>query len=326
MTKSELIKYIELTWEQLKEDQVSTMLRVEGSTAPLFLHARDQSVAFLLTVDVNREIDIKPKKYNNVSIHIEKLSSETKGIVVSLTNQRFFDTFSKIAADVISCVQNLNKEPEYTSIYCLRINSWRNIFSRGAQQIMTQDEQVGLYGELEMIQAMINEGIPTSDVIDAWKGADAEDKDFQFHNVGIEVKSSHKQDKLVKISNIRQLDPTGFDAVYLYYYSFAKSNGGTNTLPAQIDEVRSMLVGSPYLEEFESKLLNTGYKDADKDNYKASYTLTYEEAYNVNVDFPKITKNMVADAILEASYVVDLNVCDDLVISYNSFMDKIKQA
>jgi hypothetical protein len=44
------------------------------------------------------------------------------------------------------------------------------------------------------------------------------------------------------------------------------------------------------------------------------------------VDFPKITKNMVADAILEASYVVDLNVCDDLVISYNSFMDKIKQA
>ena len=325
MTKNELIKYIELTWEQLKEDQVSTMLRVDGSTAPLFLHARDQSVAFLLTVDVNRDIDIKPKKYNNVSIHIEKLSSETKGIVVSLTNQRFLDTFSKIAADVISCVQSLNKESEYTSIFCLRVNSWRNIFSRGAQQILTQEEQVGLFGELELLQAMINEGIPTSDIIDAWKGADAEDKDFQFHNVGIEVKSSLKQDKLVKISNIRQLDTTGFDAVYLYYYSFAKSNGGSNTLPAQIDEVRSMLVGSPYLEEFESKLLNTGYNDADKDNYKASYTLTYEEAYHVNVDFPRITKSMVMEAVLDASYVIDLNVCDDLVIRYNSFMEKIKQ-
>jgi hypothetical protein len=69
---------------------------------------------------------------------------------------------------------------------------------------------------------LINEGFPTGEVIDAWKGADAEDKDFQFHNVGIEVKSSHKQDKLVKISNIRQLDTAGFDAVYLYYYSFAK--------------------------------------------------------------------------------------------------------
>jgi hypothetical protein len=326
MTRAELIKYIECTWEQLKEDQVSTMLRVEGSTAPLFLHAREQTVGFLLTVDASRELDIKPKKYANVSIHIEKLSSETKGVVVSLTNQRFFDTFSKIAADVISCVQTLNKEPEYTSIYCLRVNSWRNIFSRGPQQMLSQDEQVGLFGELEFIQALINEGIPSGEVIDAWKGADAEDKDFQFHNVGIEVKSSHKQDKLVKISNIRQLDTTGFDAVYLYYYSFAKANGGSNTLPAQIDSVRSMLVGSPYLEEFESKLLNTGYSDADKENYKASYTQTYEEAYHVNVQFPKITKNMVMEAVLDASYVIDLNVCDDLVISYNSFMDKIKQA
>ena len=87
-----------------------------------------------------------------------------------------------------------------------------------------------------------------------------------------------------------------------------------------------MLVDSPYLEEFESKLLNAGYNDADKDNYKSCYTLTYEEAYYVNSEFPKLTKGMVPDAILDASYVVDLNVCDDLVISYNSFMEKIKQA
>lgn len=326
MTRNELIKYIELTWEQLKEDQVSTMLRVEGSSAPLFLHARDQSVAFLLTVDADRELDISTKKYNNVSINIEKLTADTKGIMVTLTNMRFLDTFSKIAADVIACVQNLNNEQDYLTTYCKRVNSWRNIFTRGAQQLLTQDEQVGLYGELELIQEMINEGIPTSEVIDAWKGADAEDKDFQFHNVGIEVKSSHKQDKLVKISNIRQLDTAGFDSVYLYYFAFAKSNGGANTLPAQIDEVRSMLVDSPYLEEFESKLLNAGYNDADKDNYKSCYTLTYEEAYYVNAEFPKLTKGMVPDAILDASYVVDLNVCDDLVISYNSFMEKIKQA
>ena len=52
------------------------MLRVEGSTAPLFLHAREQTVGFLLTVDASHDLDIKPKKYANVSIHIEKLSSE----------------------------------------------------------------------------------------------------------------------------------------------------------------------------------------------------------------------------------------------------------
>ena len=165
------------------------------------------------------------------------------------------------------------------SIFCTKVNSWKNIFSRGINEALTPEEQVGLYGELELLKAIINEGIPTNEVIDAWKGADAEDKDVQFHNPGIEVKSSIKQDKLVKISNIRQLDSTGYDELYLYYYSFAKSNGGANTLPAQIDEIRSLLVGSPFLDEFESKLLNAGYSDSDKDNYKASYTVAYEECF-----------------------------------------------
>ena len=81
MKKIELIKHIELTWEQLKEDGVTTMMRIDGSRAPIFLRASDQTVAFLLTMDINRTLDIKPKKFNNVSIQIEKLSAETKAPV-----------------------------------------------------------------------------------------------------------------------------------------------------------------------------------------------------------------------------------------------------
>ena len=114
--------------------------------------------------------------------------------------------------------------------------------------------------------------------------------------------------------------------MYLYYYSFAKSNGGANTLPVQIDEIRSLLVGSPFLDEFESKLLNAGYNDSDKDNYKASYTVAYEECFKVEDMFPKIIKGVVVDAIIDASYIVDLNVCDEYEVSYNEFMDTIKQA
>lgn len=41
MKKIELIKHIELTWEQLKEDGVTTMMRIDGSRAPIFLRASD---------------------------------------------------------------------------------------------------------------------------------------------------------------------------------------------------------------------------------------------------------------------------------------------
>lgn len=218
----------------------------------------------------------------------------------------------------------LRTTSEQSSIYGTKVNSWKNIFSRSPYATLTPEEQVGLYGELTFMKALFSEGFQTHEVIDAWKGADAEDKDFQFRNIGVEVKSSHKQDKLVKISNIRQLDPTGFAELYLYYYSFAKSNGGPTTLPAQIEDIRARLVGSPYLDVFESKLLNTGYNDADKEEYKASYTLSYEEAFIVNADFPKITKETVMPAVLDASYIVDLNVCDNNIITYNSFMEKLK--
>lgn len=326
MKKNELIKYIELTWENLKEEGTSTMLKVEGSRAPFFLRANDQAVAFLITMDIKRDPDIKPKKFNNVSIQIEKLSAETKAVSVTLTNQRFLDTFAKIAADVASYTMPLDNESEAVSIFCTKVNSWKNIFSRGINEALSPEEQVGLYGELELLKSLINEGIPTNEVVDAWKGADAEDKDFQFHNIGIEVKSSIKQDKMVKISNIRQLDTAGYDELYLYYYSFAKSNGGTLTLPAQIDEIRSLLVGSPFLDEFESKLLNAGYNDSEKENYKASYTLTYEECFKVTEKFPKIIKGTVVDAVIDVSYIVDLNVCDEFEVSYNEFIDTLKQA
>lgn len=324
MEKSDLIKYIELTWDNLKEDGISTMLKVEGSRSPLYLRANEQEVAFLLTMSILRDVDIIPKRYNNVCIQIEKLSSDTKAVVVTLTNQRFLDPFTKIAADVISFTMPLESESENIPVFCTKVNKWKNIFSRGINEALTPEEQVGLYGELELLKELINEGIPTNEVIDAWKGADAEDKDFQFHNIGIEVKSSIKQDRMVKISNVRQLDPAGYDELYLYCFSFAKSNGGPLTLPAQVDEVRSLLIGSPFLDEFESKLLNTGYQDADKDYYKSSYTLSFEECYKVTDKFPKITTSNIMTAIIDASYIVDLNVCDEFEISYNDFMNQIK--
>ena len=326
MKNNELLQYIAQTWEGLKDDGLSKMIKVEGSRAPIFLRVSNQKVAFLLTVDVNREPDIKPKKFNNVSIQIEKMSQSTKAIVVTLTNARFMDIFIKIAADVIGYTMTLDNDFEQIALFCAKVNSWKNLFSRGVNEALTPEEQLGLYGELTLLKALINEGFPTVDVINSWKGADAEDKDFQFKNIGIEVKSSIKQDKIVKISNIRQLDPAGYDDLYLYYFAFVKSNGGPDTLPILIDEIRSLLTGSPLLDEFEAKLMNTGYNDSDRDMYASSYTNVTEDAYHVSSDFPMISRNLVADAILDASYLVDLNACDQFNITYNDFIKTIKNA
>ncbi len=325
MSNNELLSYIRVTWQNLVEEGQSAMIRIENCPAPIFLRAGEQNLSFLITMPANEEADIKPKRYNNITITFEKLSLDTKGIVITLTNRRFEDVFSKIAADVIGNVMKLNHESEQISLFCNKVNSWKNVFSRGLANILSVEEQIGLYGELEFIKALIEEGFSTGTVIDAWKGADAEDKDFQFENIGIEIKSSAKQDNIVKISNIRQLDAAGYKELYLYYYSFAKSNGGLSTLPNQINSVRNILSGSPYLDEFEFKLLNVGYDDSDKEEYRASYTLVNENAYIINNAFPKITNELAMSGILDASYFVDLNICENNAISYSSLMTTLKK-
>ena len=130
MMRTELIRYIEDTWDKLRGEGQSTMLKVEGAEAPIFLRANDAEVSFLLALPIEHGIDLKPKKYSNVTIAIEKLSPETKGIVVALTNRRFLDTFVKIAADVIGNTMGLRTTSEQSSIYGTKVNSWKNIFSR----------------------------------------------------------------------------------------------------------------------------------------------------------------------------------------------------
>ena len=72
--------------------------------------------------------------------------------------------------------------------------------------------------------------------------------------------------------------------------------------------------------------MNTGYNDSDRDMYASSYTNVTEDAYHVSSDFPMISRNLVADAILDASYLVDLNACDQFNITYNDFIKTIKNA
>ena len=184
------------------------------------------------------------------------------------------------------------------------------MFQRKGDELLSVEKQVGLYGELTLIQNLINDGKDECKVVEAWVGPEGGDKDFILDSVGIEVKSSVRGDKIVKISNVQQLDSLGLTHLYLYHYIYAKTEGGNNTLPQIIANLRNILANSPVLSAFENKLVMVGYQDAHSARYTMSYNLRDEICYEVNDNFPKIVRSNMMLGIIDASYDLDLNTCE----------------
>lgn len=322
--KTDIIKCIDALWMQLLNSELGVMRRLDGLQVPFYLMASNNVKSFLYTIPKEKKVDIQPKKYENVEIQLVSLSQDITGIVVSLTNSLLYSVFLVIAGDIASSLYGCTSDEEALLTFVQKVNQWKSVFNKKYEAILSPEQQLGLYGELFFMKSLIEEGFDPIYVLDSWKGAIKEDKDFQFMYVAIEIKSSAKTDKLVKISNIRQLDSTGFDHLFLYYYCFVKSPDGECTLPAIVEELRKVFSTTSSPEMFEEKLLCAGYFDKDADYYKTNYTHTNENCYAVINNFPRITPVNVMENVLNAEYLIDLNASSGYIVSYQDFIGMIK--
>ena len=322
--KTDINRSIDSLWMQLLSSEVGVMRKLDDIKAPFYLMASNNVKSFLYTIPKDKKVDILPKKYENVEIQLTPLTKDISGIIVSLTNSRLYSVFLVIASDIASSLMGNLSDEEALLTFVQKVNQWKSVFNRKYEAMLNPEQQLGLYGELFFMKSLIEEGLDPIYVLDAWKGAIKEDKDYLFFSVAVEIKSSSKTDKLVKISNIRQLDSTGFDHLFLYHYSFVKSPDGDRTLPAIIENLRSLFAATSNPEMFEEKRLCAGYLDKDADNYKTNYTHTNENCYAVIKDFPRITPTNVMINVLNAEYIIDLNASSGYIVSYQDFIGMIK--
>ena len=324
MNREQLIKHITETWYDLSSQGQLVYRGVKDSIAPLFLQANGNLYSFLLQIRQHSQINLKKKEYKNISIDIVNAGQSYKNIVVTLTNQHFYDIFIQIAADIIISSMNLKDEGDYINVFTSHLSKWGNMFNKNPDETLSKEKQVGLYGELLLIKELVDEGFNPTDIVDSWKGPDGEDKDFQINGYGIEIKSSAKTDRIVIINNIRQLDNKGFVGLYLYYRSFIRVDNGPNTLPNMVNILRQAFSTTPAISEYELKLLRAGYREEHATNYISSYTLSTENIFNVDTLFPKIVTDNVMNGILDVEYKLDLNALSSHEISYQQFITTLK--
>ena len=230
-----------------------------------------------------------------------------------------FVIFDQIIAELAESLITRRKQPSNEILRILE--KWRRFWANIPAQILTRQEQIGLFSELWFLTNWL---IPTLGLesVDGWRGPSGAAKDFIFPDYDVEVKgtiSSHG--RIHHINSLDQLTQTENKNLYLFSLCLQDDSGIGITLPDLISLCREKLGGN-YLQitYFENGLAQVGYSPLHEEEYRNIILEVLSEAvFVVNNEFPAITVGSfspeLSKGVEKVEYDINLNSFEKLIVA-----------
>lgn len=225
------------------------------------------------------------------------------------------EMFTLMAADILAVVDTGSKADEVRAYYQFlsRIRSWQQFMERPRDRRLSDEEELGLFGELTVVQRMLHAGRSPREVLDYWKGPANGLRDFMGETQDIEVKATVSPNGFpARISSLEQLDDVSGRTIFLAALRFSVQDGGC-TLPALVQNVRES-IGDEGRVAFERNLLLAGYEDAYEAEYVRGFVAVDERVFMIDEDFPRLSRSAAPLAVRAAKYELDLDLVDATTI------------
>lgn len=221
------------------------------------------------------------------------------------------DFFALMADDVVTTLeeQSKNNPARLFNIFVSRIRAWQDFMRKGGEEVLSPEAEVGLFGELSIMQDLLNTRIPAEIIVDSWQGPLNGMHDFGLGTGAIEVKTtvSH-QGFPAKIGSLDQLDDSLIHPLFISAARLEINPRGM-TLPALIHETRAMLESEPAaLAGLDSRLLHVGYFEFFAEKYIRRFIRHNTRFIAVKESFPRLTRANVSIEIRQARYEIDLDM------------------
>ncbi len=277
----------------------------------------------LFILRVFEKIDEKKflkKEFQGVSIEL-LVYPEFNEITFILLDNELDEVFALFIENIYESINILDNESMVINQTLDSIAKWKKLFDKIKSTLLTEEEQKGLIGELLFISESIENEVPKDTIIENWYGPDYYNKDFIINNIGFEIKTTTQDRPTLKISSEQQLDKQDLDMLYLIQYNLEESRSNGFTLPEIINKVRIEIAVNYILKsKFDEKLIQIGYNEDDSAKYDTKYKLIDKHIYDVNKDFPKITKSTLPKGIFNSIYNIETLVLDAFKIeTLNNF-------
>ena len=160
----------------------------------------------ILNCQLNAKSDISLPKLKGIEFNIVSEGGKTSLIAI-LTDDTARDLFRTFCSDLIVSSRKVKTKDSVALINAMksRIERWQDLMSRSKDKILSESEQIGLFGELVFLRDILMQKLDLINALTAWE-PDGE-QDFGWSGKLFEVKTQKStSDKKVKINSLEQLD------------------------------------------------------------------------------------------------------------------------
>lgn len=223
---------------------------------------------------------------------------------ISIDNSTLFYHFCE---DMISETENYQGNDGYKEIVN-RFNQWKKMFT-GNNKILTENEVLGLIGELIFLRDNSFTTYGITDGLNGWSGPEPTHKDFSYKDEWFEIKSVNTFKNSVAISSLEQLDSELNGHLVVYTFEKMSSSFLGITLNKLVTEISNRIQYETDRDIFFNKLKQTGYSYNDVyDNYVFNFVKV--DSYLVNADFPRIKAEDLPKGIAKVQYEILISMIE----------------
>jgi hypothetical protein len=220
------------------------------------------------------------------------------------------EIFEKLLNDKSNPVQNIK----------IILMKWRRFWGQVPQNLLTKEEQLGLFAELWFLSVWLIPKIGPSAVM-TWNGPWGSRNDFELADKSVEVKATmNSRGRIHRVNGLAQLENPDNGLLYLFSVRLQEDSTSINNLPALIDLCFNQLSDSPEaLDRFESALYHIGYSPVHRDIYsEMNLHIVEENLFMVKDDFPRILNSGFVSGfpagVEHLEYDINLNTFNHLIV------------
>lgn len=229
-------------------------------------------------------------------------------MVLRLKVRELEQVFGRLCQDLVEATTFVETQKELVALMVARLKLWEMLFSGTQDGLLGINQIRALVAELLVLEGILETGKRNiGDAIEGWVGPSRADRDFEYPDVSLEVKSLTPGRRGVTISSLDQLASDGpLVLIVTTLTTGGKSDAGAfclNTLVARIEGKISHVPVA--LAFFKEKLILAGYVEHPR--YEVDWFMFAEmRSFNVTNAFPRLVTGKVPAGIISASYEVEL--------------------
>ena len=221
------------------------------------------------------------------------------------------ELFAMMAEDMVGMLDGCTGAREETVLrrFLERIRAWQEFMNRHRESVLSAEDELGLFGELVLLERLVEAELPPRDVLDAWQGPADGLQDFILGSGGIEVKTTLSAGGFpATISSLEQLDDNLRQPLFVAATRLALHSSGM-TLPEMVDVIKERLSDDlQVLETVDIRLMQAGLLHSTVSRYRRRFRHVSTAILCVRGDFPRLTRANVHPLVSKARYEIDLEL------------------